>query len=124
MAVQEFFGMVSLRRSKASAPQNTQSTTSDPRLRCRKILDDQATVEISPRDTRLDKLKARYVELARQVVQLEAVQRSVINADMLELENKYDSSAKVTHQDRSGSATSKTVAAGHPPATIRRTVQQ
>lgn len=85
MVSNELFRMVSLRQSKRSVNgDRPEEPRQDPRLRHRNIIERQAKVEASPRETMLRDLKSRYADTAAKVTQLEAVQRSVFRAYTLE----------------------------------------
>src|SRR5919106_4080186 len=88
MAFNDLFRMVSLRHSKASPGESVPASAPDPRLRHRRLLEGQAATVSSPRETRLQELKGRHAELSKKVVQLESVQRAVIDAYMLERQDE------------------------------------
>jgi hypothetical protein len=88
MAFNDIFRMVSLRHSKTSPSAPGSIARPDPRLRYRSLLEGQATTVASPRDNKLNQLKGRHVELAKKAVQLESIQRAVIDAYMLEQQEK------------------------------------
>lgn len=88
MAFNDLFRMVSLRHSKPSTDENAPASPPDPRLRYAPILESQAVVEASPRDAKLQNLKDRHTALSKKVRQLEAVQRAVVNAFMLDQQDK------------------------------------
>jgi len=84
MAFNDLFRMVSLRHSKSLPSGRTPTTEPDPRLRHRRMLEDQAKVEASPRATKLQELKARHTELSKKIVGLESVQRAVVDVYLVE----------------------------------------
>jgi hypothetical protein len=85
MVSNELFRMVSLRQSKRSVGDDRpEEPRPDPRLRHRGIIERQAKVEASPRETMLRELKSRYADMANKVTQLESVQRAVFRAYTLE----------------------------------------
>lgn len=88
MAINELFRMVSLRHSKASQGESAPASAPDPRLRHQGLLEGQAATASSPRETRVQELKFRHDELSKKVVQLESVQRAVIDAYMLERQDE------------------------------------
>jgi hypothetical protein len=95
----DLFRIVSLRHSKASVVESVPASAPDPRLVYRPLLEGQATVVVSPREAKLKELKDSYAELSNKVVQLETVQRAVVNAYMLERE---DASAPIVRPTRRG----------------------
>ncbi len=84
MAFNELFRMLSLRHSKVSQDETERTTAPDPRLRHRDVLEAQAVAVSSPSETRSRELRIRHNELMDRVVQLESVQRAVIDAYLLE----------------------------------------
>ncbi len=82
MVFNEIFRMVSLRQSKASPDEGAPAP--DPRLRHLPRLEDQATIKSSPREKRLREMKQQYTKLLKKLVQLEKVQRAVVDLHMLE----------------------------------------
>jgi hypothetical protein len=84
MALNDLFRMVSLRHSKPSPNRENPDSAPDPRLGFRHLLEGQAEVQPSPREAQLLEMKKRQAELSGKVTQLEAVQRAVMNAYMLE----------------------------------------
>jgi len=98
MASNDLFRMVSLRHSKASPRRSGPASDPDPRLRHRRLLDGQAAMVSSPRETKLQELKGRHAELSKKVVQLESVQRAVIDAYMLERQDEPIPGAKSVAQ--------------------------
>src|SRR5258707_594177 len=90
--------MVSLRHSKASPRRSAPASAPDPRLRHRRLLESQAATVSSPRETKLQELKARQADLSKKVGELESVQRAVIDAYMLERQDKPTPGAKPARQ--------------------------
>jgi hypothetical protein len=110
----ELFRMVGLRHSKPS----TRERPPDPRLQYGEILAAQATIEPSPREITLQKLKDHYNELANKAAQLEIVQRAILNAYMLDWQYQPIPNPGPPRRDvKARSATSRAVAvldAGSP----------
>src|SRR5262245_15619858 len=95
----DLFRMVNLRHSKASRDVSP-TPRRDQRLRYRSILEEQANsaASASPRDTKLQVLKARHAELSKKLVQLESVQRAVIDAFMSERQEEAPAVTKPTRR--------------------------
>jgi hypothetical protein len=80
--------MISLRHSKASPRESASAPAPDPRLRHRRLLEEQALTTPSPREIRLEELKDHHAELSKKVMRLESVQRAVVDAYMLERQDE------------------------------------
>lgn len=96
----DLFRMVSLRHSKASQRNGVAAPRRDPRSRYRPILKEQAKTAGSepPREVKLRELKVRHAELSKKLVQLESVQRAVINAYMSERQQEAPKTNKPTRR--------------------------
>jgi len=90
MGFNDIFKLVSLRHSK---PSRGASSTREPRLRYRRLLEAQAVMRSSPRDIRLQALRARHHELSEKAKQLESIQRAVFASYMREQHDKAPSIA-------------------------------
>jgi hypothetical protein len=121
MAFNDLFRIVSLRHSKASPGERARDSAPDPRLRHRRLLEGQAVIVPSPRETRLQELKGRYADLSKKITQLESVQRGVIDAYMLERQDEPVLRARAAALEAAApSAATHSVTGGDTGATIIR----
>src|SRR6516225_8093640 len=105
----DLFRMVSLRHSKRS--QRDGAPAPDPRLRYQPLLREQANISASPRETTLQQLKKRHVELSKKVAQLETVQRAVINTYMATLlEQPHSNPTPTINAPEAPSSVSRSIA--------------